>query len=282
MGALVESPMLRGGALALPDSPRERGPGTLVESPRARGALLALPDPPQDAPEVGSPRRHGTAAAAAPCTPPQSPDRSELELTPGPLSADECDPSNPGDYEEPSSECHRVETSSTPAAKVLFIDAIAHCIGQYSRRSWAPVASAAALSVRGVLCVGQLIWHTAYDILYYTSQPWCPQLAPYLSPHPDEHFQHARQELVALKQLATQSQQPRDLLAMAWCKRWYCRIDMVVSIYESVWQQYHQLASEAAGLQLHYMAVDNTLQSVLRQRDVRLGLAEPETSDDHW
>eukprot|EP01062_Namystynia_karyoxenos_P054274 TRINITY_DN4454_c0_g2_i7.p1 TRINITY_DN4454_c0_g2~~TRINITY_DN4454_c0_g2_i7.p1 ORF type:complete len:311 (+),score=30.74 TRINITY_DN4454_c0_g2_i7:117-935(+) len=265
--------------------------GALVESPMLRGGALALPDSPQDAPEVGSPRRHGTAAAAAPCTPPQSPDRSELELTPGPSVPDEDNADHPcskqadvacndpvlscglrKDNERISSEGSRAKERRKTDAEVLFIDIIAHCISTYTRRSWAPVCSSAARAVRGVLDIERKVWHAA--ILHLTSfcQPFFQ-----LALDPEGHLLYARQELVDLKQQATQAPQPSDFDAVGWRNRWYCGIDVLASIYEHVWLQHHQLYLQVSGTVARNMDINSTLRHVLHQRDVRLGLAEPES-----
>eukprot|EP01062_Namystynia_karyoxenos_P054272 TRINITY_DN4454_c0_g2_i5.p1 TRINITY_DN4454_c0_g2~~TRINITY_DN4454_c0_g2_i5.p1 ORF type:complete len:428 (+),score=55.68 TRINITY_DN4454_c0_g2_i5:44-1327(+) len=287
--SLPDSPRLResagpdcqqGAAAQLPTSPRTRGSELPLESPRTLGTALRPRETPRalGGGEVGSPRRgDAAAAAAAPCTPPQSPDRSELELTPGPLSPDEHDTEHPGRVrgtEQINSAGGTTKERRRPDSEALFIDAIAHRISEYTRRSWAPVCSTAARAVYGVLDYERTVWDAALDHLASFHQP------DFRFGHdPEGHLLYARQELLDLKQQATQAPQPTEFSAVCWTGRWYCCFDVVASIYEHIWLQYHQIRLEISEVAGCTLGVNATIWQALHQRDVRLGLAEPESDD---
>eukprot|EP01062_Namystynia_karyoxenos_P007794 TRINITY_DN12745_c0_g1_i1.p1 TRINITY_DN12745_c0_g1~~TRINITY_DN12745_c0_g1_i1.p1 ORF type:complete len:571 (+),score=51.72 TRINITY_DN12745_c0_g1_i1:73-1713(+) len=319
----AKSPRARAVLLALPDSPRaleSKGTMTAVHplssrgtmtgaSPRARGALLALPDA-QVGFDADSPQRRDVAAAAAvPRTPPQSPERSDVNLTPGPSSprgGKEGTAGSPSDL--PATDEQQVKAtasdnpedvgvlrldggdsavtlSSTPllspdtpdatgprppsqAGTVLEIDHVAHWVALFVRRDWAPVSSAAARSVAGVVNAERDIWWSAFVSIgqfqsvgfeHAVDTKWFgPEFGPLRTARQD--FDQLAEDVLAL---AT----PR---CMRWFNRWRVRLLLTANMYEEMRLRHRELYGAAREVIGDLNGVLDSLEAALEMYDRRV------------
>eukprot|EP01062_Namystynia_karyoxenos_P007799 TRINITY_DN12745_c0_g1_i6.p1 TRINITY_DN12745_c0_g1~~TRINITY_DN12745_c0_g1_i6.p1 ORF type:complete len:559 (+),score=47.54 TRINITY_DN12745_c0_g1_i6:85-1677(+) len=305
----AQSPRARAVLLALPYSPRaQESKGTMTaahllssrgtmtgESPRARGALLALPDTQVDS-DAGSP--------------PQSPERSDVNLTPGPSSPRGGNEGAAGSHSElTATDEQQVKAvasdnpedigvlrldggdgaaalnGSTPvlnpdtpgatgprppsqAGAVLEIDHVAHWVALFVRRDWAPVSSAAARSVAGVINAEREIWWSSFvSIGFFQSvgiehatdtSDFGPEIGP------------LRAARLAFDQLA------EDVLALAtprcmrWFNRWRVRLLLTANMYEEMRLRHRELYAAARQMLGDLDSVLDTLEATLDMYDHRV------------
>eukprot|EP01062_Namystynia_karyoxenos_P073072 TRINITY_DN6990_c0_g1_i9.p1 TRINITY_DN6990_c0_g1~~TRINITY_DN6990_c0_g1_i9.p1 ORF type:complete len:540 (+),score=62.78 TRINITY_DN6990_c0_g1_i9:78-1697(+) len=125
-------------------APRARGTAsTLPDSPRTRATLLALDSPrgsAQGSPAAAAPQRRGRSEA----TPSRSPNRSDLEVTPGPLSPCSAQPDGegtdglrevvfPDEQREPAAACETVHGEWALRLHLLLEEKIHAELGQRER-----------------------------------------------------------------------------------------------------------------------------------------------------
>eukprot|EP01062_Namystynia_karyoxenos_P073068 TRINITY_DN6990_c0_g1_i5.p1 TRINITY_DN6990_c0_g1~~TRINITY_DN6990_c0_g1_i5.p1 ORF type:complete len:507 (+),score=51.07 TRINITY_DN6990_c0_g1_i5:74-1594(+) len=172
-------------------APRARGTAsTLPDSPRTRATLLALDSPrgsAQGSPAAAAPQRRGRSEA----TPSRSPNRSDLEVTPGPLSPCSAQPDGegtealravvfPDEQWEPSAACETVQQIDAELGQRERLAAEEQLLrGELRRRSAeATAARAGVVAARTGACTpareALMIDNVCHCISTFAPRKWAP------------------------------------------------------------------------------------------------------------
>eukprot|EP01062_Namystynia_karyoxenos_P040282 TRINITY_DN29387_c0_g2_i1.p1 TRINITY_DN29387_c0_g2~~TRINITY_DN29387_c0_g2_i1.p1 ORF type:complete len:474 (+),score=68.73 TRINITY_DN29387_c0_g2_i1:71-1423(+) len=285
---MTESPRARGAALDLPDTPRA---SAVLPSPRTRGATASIPGSPRTlvCSEAGSAQtRDPAASAVAPCTPQQSPERSDADPTPGPPSprlrgdaADRLCPELPTPCAKEAEAAagdlavgplHR--RSKSKAAKVLLEDNVCFWVATFVRRDWARACISSARAVWGVISVCITGWiDTCFELGQFQSMGWENEYdASVWGPAPGP-IMEARVEIYRLR-LSVKHDDRYDRTVTNWISRWRLHMDFTMLLYEEMRLRLREVFQRMKQMTQGLQDVAGVLQDMLEARDRRLAMEE--------